>query len=86
VAGWRIFPQCCCTCTDSTHTRERILPDGAVEIIVDLTDRPKKLYDRDELSSARDFRHAWISGMRREWIVIEAQTGASMGAILGAWR
>ena len=63
------------------HTKEKLLPDGAVEIIVDLTDAPKKLYHRDDFTRARDFRGAWISGMRRDWIVIEAQPGASMAVI-----
>ena len=63
------------------HTRERLLPDGAVEIIVDLTDEPKKLYDREDFSRAVDFRRAWISGMRRDWIVIEAAPGSSMVVI-----
>ncbi|HXV76032.1 MAG TPA: DUF6597 domain-containing transcriptional factor [Candidatus Polarisedimenticolaceae bacterium] len=64
-----------------SHTKEKLLPDGAVEIIVDLTDRPKKMFDRDDLSRGRAFERAWISGMRREWIVIEAQRGAAMVVI-----
>lgn len=60
---------------------ERLLPDGAVELIVDLHDTPKKLYDRDDLDQAQDFRHAWISGMRRRFILIEAAQGASMVVI-----
>ncbi len=63
------------------HTREIILPDGAVEIIVDLTDTPKKLYDRRDHGRFTDFRGAWISGMRRGWIVVEAGTDASMVVI-----
>lgn len=63
------------------HSKERLLPDGAVEIIVDLTDTPKKLYDRRDHVRFTDFRRAWISGMRREWIVIEAAPGASMVVI-----
>ncbi|MDH3476429.1 MAG: hypothetical protein OEM59_22345, partial [Rhodospirillales bacterium] len=63
------------------HTKEKLLPDGAVEIVVDLTDTPKKLYDRKDHSRARDFRGAWISGMRRDWIVIEASQGSSMSVI-----
>lgn len=63
------------------HSRERLLPDGAVEIIVDLTDSPKRLYDRDDHSRGTDFRRAWISGMRRDWIVIEAAPGSSMVVI-----
>lgn len=60
---------------------ERLLPDGAVELIIDLHDTPKKLYDRDDVTRAQDFRHAWISGMRRQWILIEAAQGASMMVI-----
>lgn len=63
------------------HSKERLLPDGAVEIIIDLTDSPKRLYDRCDFSRGTDFRRAWISGMRRDWIVIEAGQGASMVVI-----
>jgi len=63
------------------HTKERLLPDGAVEIIIDLTDTPKKMYDRSDFSRSTEFRRAWISGMRRDWIVIEAAPGSSMAVI-----
>ena len=60
------------------HTKERLLPDGAVEIIIDLTDTPKKMYDREDPTRATEFQRAWISGMRRDWILIEAAPGSSM--------
>ena len=63
------------------HTKERLLPDGAVELIVDLTDAPKRLYHREDFTRSTAFRHAWISGMRREWLVIEAAPGSSMAVI-----
>ena len=66
---------------DPGHTKEKLLPDGAVEIIVDLTDRPKRLFDREDHSRGTDFHGAWISGMRKDWIVIEAAPGASMAVI-----
>jgi methylphosphotriester-DNA--protein-cysteine methyltransferase len=66
------------------HKREKLIPDGAVEIIVDLTDRPKKLYDRDDLRRSRDFHDAWISGLRSRWIVVEAQQGSSL-VIIRFW-
>ncbi len=66
---------------DPNHTMERLLPDGAVEIIVDLTDTPKRLYKNLERSDARAFRRAWISGMRRRWILIEAAPASSMVVI-----
>jgi len=63
------------------HTKEKLLPDGAVEIVVDLTDFPKRMYDRDDPTRAVAFRDAWISGMRRAWIVIEAAPGSAMAVI-----
>jgi AraC-like DNA-binding protein len=63
------------------HSMERLLPDGAVELIVDLTDTPKKLHDPDDPTRFRSFRGAWLSGMRHESIVIEAAQGASMAVI-----
>jgi AraC-like DNA-binding protein len=61
-----------------SHDREKLIPDGAIQIIVDLTDTPKKLYAGDTAPEAVDFRRAWISGMHLKPIVIEAQPGASM--------
>ena len=60
---------------------QKLLPDGAVEIIVDLTDTPKRLYGKLDRSESRSFRKAWISGMRRKWILIEAAPGSSMVVI-----
>ena len=66
---------------EPNHTKERLLPDGAVEIIVDLTDTPKKLYDRNDHDRSLGLRRACISGMRRHWIVIEAAPESSMVVI-----
>jgi hypothetical protein len=63
------------------HSKERLLPDGAVEIVVDPTDTPKQLYDRDDLSQSVGMRRVWISGMRRRWLIIEAAPGSSMVVI-----
>lgn len=63
------------------HQREKLIPDGAIELIVDLSDRPKKLYRSELGPAATDFRRAWISGMQRQPIVIEAQPQASLFVI-----
>jgi AraC-like DNA-binding protein len=63
------------------HRVEKVLPDGAVEIIIDLSEGTKKLYDQDNPNLCKDFRSSWISGMRRRWILIEAQPGASLAVI-----
>jgi AraC-like DNA-binding protein len=59
------------------HQREKLIPDGAIELIVDLTERSKKLYADERGETATDFRDAWISGMHRTAIIIEAQAHAS---------
>lgn len=75
------------------HGREILLPDGAVEIVVDLSERPKSLFDGPDGPILTEFRNAWVSGLRDRPIVIEAQQGAALliirlrpegaGAILG---
>ncbi|MEY2557677.1 MAG: hypothetical protein QOE34_1102 [Verrucomicrobiota bacterium] len=47
-----------------------ILPDGAVELIVNLGD-PQKLCHPDDYSRSTSFRHSWISGERTAPIVID---------------
>jgi methylphosphotriester-DNA--protein-cysteine methyltransferase len=64
-----------------THDREKLIPDGAIQIIVDLTDTPKKLYAGETSPVAVDFSRSWISGMQQRWIVIEAQRASSMMVI-----
>jgi AraC-like DNA-binding protein len=60
------------------HDREKLIPDGAIQIIIDLSDRPKKLYAGETSPLGVDFSRSWISGMQQRWIVIEAQPAASM--------
>jgi AraC-like DNA-binding protein len=63
---------------DPQHDREKLIPDGAIQIIVDLTDTPKKLYASETSPIGVDFSRSWISGMQQRWIIIEAQQAASM--------
>jgi AraC-like DNA-binding protein len=60
------------------HTRERLIPDGAAVLIVDLGETPKKLYAGDHSPEFVDFRRSWISGMQLRPIVIEAQPRSSL--------
>jgi AraC-like DNA-binding protein len=50
--------------------RNMILPDGAMELIVNLGD-PQKLCGRNNLIKDTVFRHSWISGERTSPIVID---------------
>ncbi|MFL6531293.1 MAG: DUF6597 domain-containing transcriptional factor [Chthoniobacterales bacterium] len=50
--------------------RNMILPDGAVELIINLGD-PQKLCDPADHRRATTFRHSWISGERVAPLVID---------------
>ena len=60
------------------HTKEKLLPDASVELIIDLGDGPKKLYDRQDILRYTGYHRCWISGMQNRYIVIGAEKGSSM--------
>jgi AraC-like DNA-binding protein len=59
------------------HTREKLLPDASMELIIDLGEGAKKLYDRDGLGYT-GYNRCWVNGMQRQYLVIGAERGASM--------
>lgn len=63
------------------YTREKILPDGAIELIIDLDSRPKTIFDDENSERFRTVRKGWISGERTRYIVIAADTNQSMVGI-----
>jgi AraC-like DNA-binding protein len=60
------------------HTREKLLPDASMELVIDLREGPKKLYDREQQTRHAGFNRCWVSGMQRQYIVIGAESGSSM--------
>ena len=63
---------------DHGHTKEKLLPDASMELIIDLGDGPKKLYHDSNLDRYSEFNHCWVSGFQRRYIVLGVQRGASM--------
>lgn len=60
------------------HEREIFLPDGGIDLIIDLGPRKKKLY-RDERSTVgTEFQKGWISGMRSGRSIITSGDGSPM--------
>lgn len=53
------------------YTREKVLPNGAVELIFNLGS-PHKVVDRDDFGRFTIYRESWIAGMQAEPLVIEA--------------
>jgi AraC-like DNA-binding protein len=60
------------------HTKEKLLPDASVELIIDLGDGAKKLYDRRDTLKYAGYNRCWISGMQRRFLIIGAECGSSM--------
>lgn len=59
------------------YSIERLLPDGAIDLIIDLTNSPKYIYDNDTLEEIQACKKAWISGMRTAYISIQARAAES---------
>jgi AraC-like DNA-binding protein len=60
------------------HRIDRYLPNGNIEIIIDLTDTPKYIFDNDSLMEIQACKRVWISGMRSEYITIPSGLDAEM--------
>lgn len=54
------------------HVIERLLPEGVIEIIIDLTETPKYIFDNEQLTEIQACRKAWVSGMRMSFLSISA--------------
>lgn len=63
---------------EADYTREKILPDGAIELIIDFDTQPKSIFDDEVSEGFRTVKKAWISGERTRYIVIGAETNQSM--------
>lgn len=69
--------------TDYTagYAVDRLLPDGTVNLIIDLTEAPKFIFDNETLHEKASYRKAWISGMHRDYISITAGDNSAMMVI-----
>ena len=61
-----------------THSIDRYLPNGNIEIIINLTGTPKYIYDNHTLTETQACKKIWISGIRNEFISIPSGNGAEM--------
>ncbi len=60
------------------HSVDRFLPDGNVNIVFDLTDYPKYIYDNETLKEIQACRHVWFSGIRNKFITIPSGKDSEM--------
>ncbi len=62
----------------SEHSVDRFLPDGNTEIIIDLDDEPKYIYDNETLEKIQTCQNIWASGIRTKPISIHSGEGTPM--------
>ncbi len=60
------------------HEVERLLPDGDVQIIFELTERPKHIYDNETLKEKQTCKSVWFAGFRTEPITIPSGRESEM--------
>ena len=53
------------------HKRERVLPNGMVEVIINLGS-PHKVLARDDYSREQLYRDSWVAGIQNRHLVIES--------------
>ncbi|MBL9139094.1 MAG: AraC family transcriptional regulator [Verrucomicrobiales bacterium] len=63
---------------DVGHRRERVLPEGTFELMINLTEAPRYLFDGDHAESGTPYHKAWVSGAQSRYLVIDALPGSSM--------
>ena len=60
------------------HDREHVLPDGTFDLIINLEDRPRKLFDRACAGQFHSFKRGWLSGAQAEFLIIDALPDSTM--------
>ncbi len=60
------------------HSIDRFLPDGNINVVFDLTDYPKYIYDNDTLKEIQTCRSVWFSGIRNNYISIPSGRDSEM--------
>lgn len=60
------------------HSVDRFLPDGNINIVFDLTDYPKYIYDNETLKEIQACRNVWFSGIRNKYITIPSGKDSEM--------
>ena len=60
------------------HSVDRLLPDGNINVVIDLTDYPKYIYDNDTLKEIQACKNVWFSGIRNHYITIPSGKDSEM--------
>lgn len=60
------------------YDRERVLPDGSGELVINLQDVPRRRFDPNDPGRSETFQRSWISGVQTKFLVIDVLQNSSM--------
>lgn len=60
------------------HKADKLLPDGGVYVIINMLEKPNKLYKNESLTNHKKFTGCFISGQHKGYIFIEANHSSNM--------
>lgn len=60
------------------HDKDKFVPDGTTNLIIDFGDIPKYIYDNDTLAEKQECTRAWFSGMHTEYLTISSGIHSEM--------
>jgi AraC-like DNA-binding protein len=64
------------------HSVDRFLPDGNVNVVFDMTDYPKFIYDNYTLKEIQACKNVWFSGIRNNYITIPSGRDSELFIII----
>jgi AraC-like DNA-binding protein len=67
--------------TAGDHKQERLMPDGSVELVINLRENESRIYDRRDLNSFNRFPGAVVCGPQSKFFVIDTAQQASVVGI-----
>lgn len=60
------------------HRVDKLLPDGGIYLIINMLEKPERLYKNEKLDDYREFTGCFISGQHKNYIFIEADHASNM--------
>lgn len=61
-----------------SHRRERVLPNGTMQLLISLQEKTLRVYDRQKINQFQSFPASVVVGMQSEYSIIDTAPQASM--------
>jgi len=60
------------------HSKDKFLPDGTTNLVINLFETPRYIYDNETLKEKQACIEAWFSGMQTEYLTISSDNESEM--------